>query len=465
MNKKGLTLIELLIVIGIIAILAAGVIVAINPGRQFAQARDATREQHINLLQSSLASYRVSNQGWGDLEITDELTEICNTNEVDPGDCGDLADISDLVDDGHINQVPVDPQGGVDEYGTGYFLSSDGELVADKYENDFIGIGITEEEYTANTPDPEDMQWAYADCSDFETNGSFSGGSGTEADPYQITDIHELQAIACDTENHYLIENDIDALGTESWNNDKGWEPIQATVSSSNGSVDGGGNIISNLYIDRPNSSEDVGLFGNAEDIHITGIGLEDPNITGDEGPTGTLVGMTWNAVEESYSLGGSVLSNATTGGLIGISATDTVVDCFSSTQVEVDSDNSVGGLVGFLDGSTVDNSYSFSLVDDNNTATDPGGLIGEIYEYDSDPYVTNSYWNSDTTGQTDGVGSFGGSGDGAEEGVKERTTDQLQTPTEPDTEVDGDMVYEGWSDTIWNFRTSTDYPKLSIFE
>ncbi|MFA6909214.1 MAG: prepilin-type N-terminal cleavage/methylation domain-containing protein [Patescibacteria group bacterium] len=61
--KKGFTLIELLVVIGIIAILAGIVIVAVNPGRQLAQARDATRWNDVNALLSSVHQYAVDNLG------------------------------------------------------------------------------------------------------------------------------------------------------------------------------------------------------------------------------------------------------------------------------------------------------------------------------------------------------------------------------------------------------------------
>ena len=44
-NQSGFTLIEILVVIGLIAFLAAVVIIAINPARQFARAHFPAREQ------------------------------------------------------------------------------------------------------------------------------------------------------------------------------------------------------------------------------------------------------------------------------------------------------------------------------------------------------------------------------------------------------------------------------------
>jgi len=62
-DKKGFTLIELLVVIGILAVLLAITLIAINPGRQFAQANNTARSSDVNTILNSIGQYLADNKG------------------------------------------------------------------------------------------------------------------------------------------------------------------------------------------------------------------------------------------------------------------------------------------------------------------------------------------------------------------------------------------------------------------
>ena len=61
--RQGFTLIELLLTLGIVVILAAIVIVAINPASQFALARNTQRWAHVNIIANAVVQNIGDNRG------------------------------------------------------------------------------------------------------------------------------------------------------------------------------------------------------------------------------------------------------------------------------------------------------------------------------------------------------------------------------------------------------------------
>jgi prepilin-type N-terminal cleavage/methylation domain-containing protein len=124
-KQAGFTLIEILIVIGIIAILAAIVLVAVNPARQFAKANNAQRSSNVNALLNAVGQYTVDNKG--------ALPGAITTTDKEIGSGSGKADLCSTLVPNYLAALPADPgqsdqsidSGECSSYTTGYNIVKD----------------------------------------------------------------------------------------------------------------------------------------------------------------------------------------------------------------------------------------------------------------------------------------------------------------------------------------------------
>jgi prepilin-type N-terminal cleavage/methylation domain-containing protein len=158
--KRGFTLLEVLLVIGLIAILAGIVIVAINPSRQLTQANDTQRTADVQAILNAVYQYTIDNDGTlpddTDSEAIDTDVKILGE---DDGNCSALtctdvagidADCIDLSSDltpTYIGSLPINPGSTSTTYdadNSGYVISQDanGLITVQSCEDDIDGDDI-----------------------------------------------------------------------------------------------------------------------------------------------------------------------------------------------------------------------------------------------------------------------------------------------------------------------------------
>ncbi len=233
-----------------------------------------------------------------------------------------------------------------------------------------------------------------------EVFAQFAGGDGSSGNPYQITNLTELNEIRNHgtSGTHFVLMNDIDARDTKNWNNGQGWEPIGTPDYPTwyRASFDGNGYVIYGLYINR-SGTDYVGLFGHISGgsnvISVKNLGLVDVDITGDE-YVGALAGYLNGTVEYIFSTG-ELNGRNHTGGLLGTMLGGIGANLkYSYSHAKTNSSNyGASGLVARLQGGTILNSFSTGEASAPNGGS--GGLVGER----NSGTVTNSFWDTESSG------------------------------------------------------------------
>ncbi len=105
-KNKGFTLLEVLLVVGILSILAGIVILAINPSKNLIDTRNATRRVDVNTILNAVYQYAIDNNGAIPGTITTTPTAVCRTGGV----CTGLIDLGVLTASGrYLVSQPLDP--------------------------------------------------------------------------------------------------------------------------------------------------------------------------------------------------------------------------------------------------------------------------------------------------------------------------------------------------------------------
>jgi len=219
-------------------------------------------------------------------------------------------------------------------------------------------------------------------------------GAGTEANPYIIYDINDLNAVRNDLSAWYELANNIDASDTSTWNSGAGWSPLGIFL----GHFHGRFHAISDLYINR--TSGTIGLFSQISGTALVQhLKITDANVYSERSCsancaitlgilTGFVTGGTVHCVYTSGSAHAYVNDTSSyqgrslcmVGGIAGQQTGGTISSCGNDASVYAQQAgvaiSYAGGIIGRANGGAIEDSYNGGAI----AGQYDGGLVGGNY-------------------------------------------------------------------------------------
>ena len=242
----------------------------------------------------------------------------------------------------------------------------------------------------------------FTSCLDsINTGPLLSRGSGTESDPYRISTIEQLQAIA-DPEylDMYFIQiSDIDASPSAEFQDGSGFKHIGDRETPFTGSYDGNGFVIRdlNLHIQR-SSDQHTGIFGVIQNARLENITidnskqlerLKEPVLQKNATVKDVFQGKTFPSQTLDLSEARGI------GGLVGFNDGGSIRNCTFVGHVMVNISSGAGGLVGLNTG-LIENSHFEGYIS--------GGGANGLVSINTGKIIYSSF-----SGLADGLGSATG--------------------------------------------------------
>jgi hypothetical protein len=234
-------------------------------------------------------------------------------------------------------------------------------------------------------------------------------GNGSGSNPYEISNVSELQAMEDDLDANYTLVSDIDASGSI-------FDPVggrsfrESTLPLFSGSFDGNNHTVTGLMINRPNERY-VGLFGSTNSgATLRNLTLIDITVTGGR-DVGGLVGNNFGNITDA-NVSGNVTGSGfdRVGGLVGRNSKGGRIQN-ATAAVSVTGDRRVGGLVGENRGTIQNATAAVSVTGDRRV----GGLVGVNGGgfNEDDGKIQNVRASGNVTGSDDNVGGLVGDNNG----------------------------------------------------